>query len=118
MITHCNGNYAHGLLAGYGCPNCFHQSQKKDADTYVEEMHLANPDLELQEPYIASNRRILVKCTKCGRQWRPFASTLLHGYGCAQCKKNAAEQKAINEIKQVNPDIEIIGKYQGTNKPI
>lgn len=85
---------------------------------YIEEMHQANPNLELQEPYIASNRRILVKCTKCGRQWRPFASTLLHGYGCVQCKRNAAEQKAINEIMQANPDIEIIGKYQGTNQTI
>ena len=110
--------YAHGLLAGYGCPNCFHQSQKKDAHTYIEQMHQANPDLELQEPYIASNRRILVKCTKCGRQWRPFASTLLHGYGCAQCKKTSAAEKALSEITRVNPQIIILGKYLGTNKTI
>ena len=110
--------YAHGLLAGYGCPNCFHQSQKKDAHTYIAQMHQANPDLELQEPYIASNRRILVKCTKCGRQWRPFASTLLHGYGCAQCKKTSAAEKALSEITRVNPQIIILGKYLGTNKTI
>ena len=110
--------YAHGLLVGYGCPNCYHQSQKKDPDTYIKQMHQANPNLELLEPYIASNRRILVKCNVCGRQWHPFASTLLHGYGCSQCKKNEAAQKAISEIKRISPDIIIIGKYQGTSKTI
>lgn len=110
--------YAKALLVGYGCPNCYHQSQKKDADTYIKEMHQANPNLELLESYIASNKRILVKCNICGRQWRPYASTLLHGYGCSQCKKNAAAEKAIAEIKRIHPQIIIIGEYQGTNKTI
>ena len=109
---------AHGLLAGYGCPNCFHQSQKKEEAQFIEEMQTVNPNLELFEPYIASNKRILVRCNVCGRQWKPFASTLLHGYGCSNCKKEEIRKKAIADILRTNSNIEIIGDYQGTNKPI
>lgn len=109
---------AHGLLAGYGCPECYHKAQTKTEEAYLLELREVNPDVELLEPYIASNRRILVRCKKCGHEWKPYASTLLHGCGCVVCNKKAAEQKALTDIIKVNPDIEVLGKYQGMSKPI
>lgn len=109
---------AHGLLAGYGCPNCYNLSKAKPQETFLQELKRVNSRVELLEPYVASNKRILVKCKKCGHQWRPYASNLLHGYGCAVCKKKAMEQKAIDDILRVNPNLEIVGKYQGMSKPI
>ena len=109
---------AHSLLAGYGCPECYRKAQTKTEETYFQELRDVNPNIELLEPYVASNRRILARCKKCGHQWRPYASTLLHGYGCVVCNKKAMEQKARTDIINVNPDIEVIGKYQGMGKPI
>ena len=73
-------------------------------ESFKEKLHCINPDVELLEPYIASNRRILVRCKKCGHEWKPYASTLLHGCGCVVCNKKAAEQKALTDIINVNPD--------------
>jgi predicted nucleic acid-binding Zn-ribbon protein len=109
---------AHGLLAGYGCPECYHKAQTKTEETYLRELSEINPDIELLESYVASNRRILVRCKKCGHQWKPYASTLLHGYGCVVCRKKAMEHKALTNIMEINPDIEVIGIYQGMGKSI
>ena len=69
--------------------------------------------------------KVLVECKTCGHRWEVIPASLLRGYGCPVCAINRRSEKLrktteqfIAEIKEINPDIEVIGEYKGNHSGI
>ena len=92
---------------------------------FVDRLSVINPDIEVLGNYYNSNRRLLVRCRKCNFEWNAIPSSLLAGDGCRKCGTKTAHKgtkisqaEFVSRIKAVNPDIEIIGEYQGRHHPV
>ena len=66
-----------------------------------------------------------MKCKKCGYEWNAIPSSLLAGDGCRKCGTIVAHKgmlmpqaEFVSKVNAANPDIEIIGDYQGRHHPI
>ena len=91
------------LLRGHGCPEC-NPSHKKKAEDFAEEMRSARKDIEVLGTYIASNRKIAVRCLKCGNEWQTKPNSLQQGSGCPKCARTStsrAEQLICAFMEQV-----------------
>lgn len=62
---------------------------------YNERLKLLFPDLEVMEPFVNCNTKILHKCNKCNNTFHKRPDSLLHnksliikGQGCPFCKKS------------------------------
>lgn len=92
---------------------------------FVDRLSVINPYIEVLEEYRNANRRLLVRCKKCGFEWNAIPSSLLAGDGCRKCGTIAAHKgvltpqaEFVSKVNAVNPDIEIIGDYQGRHHPV
>ena len=100
-------------------------AKAKTNDEFINEMRKINPAIHIIGNYTNANRRILVKCNKCGFEWNALPSSLLSGDGCRKCGTKKAHEKlikkdedVIKEISLKNPNVEIIGKYTGRHNSI
>ena len=81
-------------------------------------MKKINEDIEILEEYKGTHKKIKCKCKIDGYEWETTPNTLLNGHGCPKCVgkiKNKTTEYFINELKEINDDIEIIGEYKGNN---
>lgn len=115
---------AAGLLKGYGCSKCAGML-KKSTDEYISELSSINPTLTILEDYKNSMSNIKTRCNICGYEWYPNAGALIHGSGCPICNnkiKNDQRRKPhtvfVKELKAKSPQIEVLGHYEGTHRPI
>lgn len=118
------------LLSGHGCPECAKKTnankRRKTHDQFVAELSAVNPDIEVVGRYENSATQINVRCRKCGHEWSPIARSIVNtGQGCPVCARAAAAAKRyktketfVAEMKEVNPDIEIVGSYRGNKTKI
>lgn len=88
------------LLSGSGCPTCGREriktSQLKSHDTFLEDMRVVNPDIEVISPYLGAHRQIKLKCRICNEEWECTASNAIaHANGCPMCGSSHGE-RAIN----------------------
>lgn len=100
-------------------------AKAKTNNDFVNEMFKINPAIHIIGNYTNANRRILVKCNKCGFEWNALPSSLLSGDGCRKCGNKKAHEKfikrdedIIKEILLKNPNVEIVGKYTGRHNSI
>ena len=111
------------LLHGNSCPNCSRvKANKKKTKTtkqFIEELKIVNPEITVIDEYVNKRTKIEVK-HNCGYQWKVTPESLLKGNSCPKCsrvkanKKNTKTTKQfIEELKIVNPEITVIGKYIG-----
>lgn len=89
-------------------------------DIFVRELKEINPSIEVLGEYIKAKDPILCKCISCGHTWSPIPSNLRKGRGCPKCNKHyiRSEKELIDELKIINPNIRIIGKFINTQKSI
>jgi len=94
-------------------------------EDFVNKLGKIRPDIEVIGRYVNVNRRLIVKCRRCGYEWNAVPANLLSGDGCKRCgieKAHAGMVKAQEEfeaeINRINPDIQIIGSYTGRHKPV
>lgn len=118
------------LLSGHGCPECAKKAnadrRRKTHDQFVVELTAVNPDIEVVGRYENSATPIHVRCRKCGHEWSPIARSIVNtGQGCPVCSHAAATAKRyktketfVAEMKEVNPNIEIVGSYRGNKAKI
>lgn len=114
----------HNLIQGYGCRDCYLAGRYISNDDYINQIKEINPDILIIGNYKGANKPISCKCLKCGKEWEPLAKNLKH-HGCPNCsnerRKNQtriSQEEFIKKVSVANPDIEIIGKYIGSHKPI
>ena len=121
------------LLRGAGCPKCA-GNKKKTHKEFVEQTKSINPNITIIGEYTGAMDKIECKCTLCGGIWSARTSSLLSYSGCPYCaRKNRSgrtrekglihrsrktHEEFIKQMNQVNPNIEILGKYEGVNKSI
>lgn len=108
----------HSLLMGQGCPKCAGKL-KLTHEEFMEKLYKQNKhaqDIEILGTYINCATKILCRCKIDGHEWSPRPNGLLRGQGCPKCSGRIKTHKEfITELQQVNPDIEVIGKYMTTN---
>lgn len=121
------------LLDGHGCPECAKKTiaEKKlwSHDRFVRELQNVNKDITVIGTYVGTKHNIDVKCNKCGNLWSPKAETLLQGRGCRKCANKRighggggriqlTQEEVVRRVREVNPNVEIIGKYVKRKGPI
>lgn len=76
---------------GRGCPVCGRNSLalklKKKNEVFVEQLKLANPNLEPLEDYKTTHENILIRCKVCGHEWPAAPANLLRGRDCPKCSR-------------------------------
>lgn len=114
----------HLLLRHSGCPKC--AGSVKYTNEYfinkIEEMNL--PVIPL-EKYNGTDTKVLCKCKDCGNEWRVTPYKLFHGRKCPKCSKikgslkiTKTHEEFIEEMKAINPTIQIISKYINTKTKV
>jgi hypothetical protein len=103
----------------------YENAKAMNNDTFVLRMSKLHPSIEVIDKYYNSNKRIRVRCKKCGFEWFGVPFNMLAGDGCRKCGTKLAHQKFtksqkdfVKEVAKANKDIEIIGHYQSRHKTI
>lgn len=103
----------------------YENSKSMTHDIFCKRMSKVHPNIQIIDKYVNSNKRIKVKCNICGFEWSGVPFNMLAGDGCRKCGTKKAHEKflkekdcLINELKNINPDIEIIGEYTGRHSKI
>lgn len=112
------------ILMGCGCKECakekHYAKSAKTHNQYVEELKIANPNIDVLEKYIDSLTPILHKCKKDGYEWRATPTNLLYRTGCPKCSKvyRKTHDDYVEELKTKNPTIVVIDNYIDAKTPI
>ena len=112
------------LLRGQGCPECRYlktaESLRKERGTFISELAIIAPTLEVIGEYRGTHKPIDVRCRKCGYEWAPTPHNLLNGHGCPRCagcermNTDAFKQR----IRELSPTILILGEYVNNTTPL
>ena len=112
------------ILQGQGCPRCANNI-KWTHDKYVLEVELVNNNIEVIGEYINMKTPILHLCKKHNVKWKAQPNNILLGRGCIECGKEKIKDKFIksheqyiNEVKEINSNIIVIGQYVNSHTPI
>lgn len=124
-------NIPERILSGVGCPKCSTENRRngsvllKTNDQYLEEVKNNNPTIIPLETYKGANISILHKCTIHNIEWNCTPSRIIHGTGCYYCgiekaskSSRKTNEKYIDEVNNINPNITVLGKYDGNFTPI
>ena len=100
-------------------------SGKKTHKQYIEEVYKINPNINVIDYYNGSHTKIKHKCKICGHEWFAKPSDILQKHGCPKCamlirvqKCRKSHDKYVKEVHGINPDIEVVGEYQGREMKI
>lgn len=109
------------VLRGHGCPKCrgekITQKNSKSFEQYRKELQEKHPNIECIGEYVNGTTPVMHRCKDCGYKWSSQPIYVLDNIGCKKCNKNLRrnEQEYIDELKQINPNIELIGHYVNTS---
>lgn len=88
---------------------------------------IKNHNIIFTSEYAGTEKPIGCKCLKCGNEWisnRPLDLFKREG-GCSKCSLESKRSKRMknkeeyeSQLLQINPNIKVIGKYNGTHKYI
>lgn len=117
------------ILNGRGCPQCkkekFRRAMCKTHEKYVDELKEKLPHIVAIEKYVDKSTHIMHYCTKHDMYWSATPDNVLHSNGCPLCRNETignklkkTHQQYIEELKQYNHNIEVIGEYVGANTQI
>lgn len=91
-----------------GCPNCS-GVLKKTHEQFIEEMRLANKDIDILSNYNGNKKNVLCKCKICWTTWEATPNALLRkglGTGCPECKSSKGELAIKKFLKSNDIDYE------------
>ena len=94
--------------------------RKKTHQEFVEELHEKNQKVIIIGTYINCSTKIEVLCAKCSHVWFAWPDSLLKGHGCPVCANNIrkSHETFVQEMRNYNPHIEIIGTYKTALTPL
>ena len=110
-------------LSGCGCSDCkaekIGNAYRKTHESFIKEMAIVNPNIEICSQYITSQTKIKCKCKICGHIWWTKPAHLSAGHGCPQCgfnkigdERRKSTEDFIAELYKINPYIEIFSDYK------
>ena len=94
-------------------------------EEFVKKLFEIRPDIEVIGKYENANRRIKVRCKKCGFIWDGVPANMLSGDGCRKCgarlradKERRKQEDFEKELTELIPTIRVISTYISRHKPI
>lgn len=105
------------VLHGSGCKECgkdkYRKIRVKAHNTYVDEVSVVNPDIEVVDNYIDARTPINHRCKIHNILWPASPCNILRGYGCPKCAGNIKKthEEYVKELHKCNPDIDVVGEY-------
>lgn len=120
------------IRQGHGCRVCSSREsglrQRLSRDEYEAKLKALNPHLSLVGNYDGSQNPVTIHCDLHDVTWTaPNAHRLTSrkNCGCAKCKSEAISKRwkkphdqYVQDLADRNPNIEVLGKYEGSSKPI
>lgn len=108
------------LLRGIGCRKCYDVLRTKTHETFVHEVSLMHPNIEVIGSYVKSNSKILCRCNTDGYEWSPTPNSLLSGRGCPRCsrKERKTHDKFVEEMSKIHPSIVLLEEYVNSSSKI
>ena len=109
------------LLNNHGCPKCASNMKKSTHEEFINKLKEINEYIEILGEYINNRTKIKCRCKIDGYEWETRPDNLLSGQGCPKCSSNIRNKTTeyfINELKEVNENIEILGEYKGNKVKI
>lgn len=110
-------------LSQKGCPRCV--GRNVDQDEYIRKLSIKSPNVIPLQNYTKATNKMLHKCLVCDYEWYVTPTSLLSGNGCPECGKKIISQKLsktheqyVNELKEYNPNVEVIELYINALTPI
>ena len=99
---------------------------RKTHQEFCTELNQLNLHIDPQEEYVSAYTKIKFKCKVCGHEWITAPTNITNKkHGCPLCaRKRLSQQKLktteefITTLSTINPQIEIIGKYQNNSSKI
>lgn len=87
--------------------------RRKCNEQFLREMKENHPALLVLSEYRNGRTKVNLKCQVCGYEFSATPGSLYMGHGCPSCAGNARKttKQFIEEMNQINPNIQIIGKY-------
>lgn len=92
--------------------------KRKTQEEFEKELNSILPDIKVLGRYINMNTKIRFKCLIHDFEFDAFPQNMLRGHGCRKCgnekqskKQTKSHDKFVEDLKIINPDVEIIGKY-------
>ena len=91
--------------------------RRKTHEEFIRDFYTKNKNaenIEILGEYINNKTKIKCKCKIDGHEWKATPHNLLNGTGCPKCSgniKNKTTEYFINELKEINDNIEILGEY-------
>lgn len=107
------------LQQGHGCVKCANR-YKPTTDEFRDDMLRINPTITVIGKYENRKTPIECKCSVCGYTWFPTPNNLCKGSGCPSCAglNKKTTKQFIDELKEINPDIIVLGEYKGSKVDI
>ena len=105
------------LLNGTGCKICCDNKKKLTHEEFINRMKEVNNDIEILGEYINNATKIKCRCKIDNYIFETRPQDLLNGIGCPKCSnkiKNKTTGYFINELKEINDNIEVLGEYKGS----
>lgn len=94
------------ITNGSGCPVCGKRKailgETKSHDTFVKELSLINPDIEVIGKYTGTHRKIKCKCKIDGTIWYGYPANLLNkSAGCPTCNISNSEREMVTILRKL-----------------
>lgn len=109
------------LLEGMGCLECGNKSRRRGTEELLNTIEKLHPNMRFSgEPEVV-NDYVDCNCLGCGKQYSQKVRKLLEGRGCQTCSginQRKDHTTFVNEIKELHPDLVILGKYESNKTPI
>lgn len=105
------------LLRGHACPKCAKNILSQEE--FEKKIRDCN-GIDVLSEYKSSKEKVKCKCLKCGHVWEAAPNHLLEGHGCPNCGgvKKKSHEEYVQQLKLVNPRLEVVGKYINAKTPI
>lgn len=102
------------LIKGHQCPRCSHNLQVT-FDMFIHRLNKISGNLySYISGYEGLNKsKVLVKCNKCGRNFKMIPSNLLAGHGCPICTRSRGEDRVALVLDKNNIDYETQKAFPG-----
>ena len=122
------------LYMGTGCPQChfkllhssFKEKHATPRDTFIKKFEEKFKNLEIISEYHGLWEDITIRCKDCGNVFTKKAGVMLSSKGCPKCVRRGNPQKRsdickerfIDRMKEINPNVTILGEYERSAKPL
>lgn len=107
------------ILSGKGCPECgARNSRAMTTEEYRGKLSNLNPDIEIIGDFLGLQNKILHRCKIDNYAWIATPISMLNNAVCPLCYEKETTDSFKKELHNINPNIEVLGKYRGVNVKI